>query len=310
MASIARSVTFKLESNYGRPLLRSFQHAMIIQQLFSLIPDFAEIQESTIEVDKKEIAFQASVVLNNGYCLGSGFALDAYLARKIALFEAIERKIVLDNLFTSNSQNVLLDEFPTSCGFATGDEISSTKMRAIAEAAERWLRSKWIDDGYILHQVNIASHDLNQVERWLAAHFDEVLYFSHRTEIDVEQVAHPVSSIIVVGLSDEGAFVGSKSVLGPKVQLLPALVEAWRHLVLSAQPDDPKVPELGVIKHFSKNKTAALAQIAQANKTIWPKPTLRLLKQVDCKIDGVFCFRALCNDFQGWHGPNIKRFVY
>jgi ribosomal protein S12 methylthiotransferase accessory factor YcaO len=278
-------------------------------QLVSFLPNLKEIQESSFVVAGEEIAFQSSVVLNDGYCIGSGFSQNKITARKIALFEAIERKAFF-NIYKSELKSAYLaDEFPTTCGFAVGTDAKSARDRALAEAVERWLRSKWIDEGYALVELPLQSLDLNSIEKHFIDHFEEVRLFVHSCEIEVDQTLETVDSVIVVGLTTAGAFVGSKSILNDKAPLLSALVEAWRHLRLSESVTQ-KDPEMAVIKYFAKNKDVALYQISVAKKSSLSNPELRILKEVDIPIEGVYCFRALCKDFRGWHGDEVTRFVY
>lgn len=113
----------------------------------------------------------------------------------------------------------------------------------------------------------------------------------------------------MVGLTNNGAFVGSKSSVNQKASLLSALVEAWRHLQLSRQENE-NMPEAAIIKFFAENKDAAIKQIEQTQRAPWPIPKVRLVKEVKVPIEGVYCFRILCDSFRGWHGPDITRFVY
>lgn len=280
---------------------------MKIEELLSLIPEFKEFQESSLILEGKEAAYHNSLILKDNSCLGTGFSLDKAMARQIALSEAIERRVV-SNLYKSpTAKSYLLDEYPSTCGFAIGLGKESTIERAKAEAVERWLRSKWIDDGYRLDQFKVSPESLSPVEAWFVEQFQDVLYFTHSCYLDddVEQAAH---SVIVVGLTDCGAFVGSKTMMNKKVPLLPALVEAWRHLRISTSTLDTN--ESKVIHHYSQHKDSALAQIEKAVHENMPSPALRLLKRVEIPIEGFIGYRALCKDFIGWHGANLDRFVY
>jgi ribosomal protein S12 methylthiotransferase accessory factor YcaO len=278
-------------------------------ELVTFLPDLKEIQESPFVIDGREMAFQSSVILNNGYCIGSGFSQNIITARKIALSEAIERKAFFNIYKSKLKSEYLVDEFPTTCGFAVGTTLKSARDRALAEAVERWLRSKWIDEGFALIELPLNPQGLNSVEKHFISCFEKVRLFVHSCEIDVYGILEVVNSVIVVGLTPEGAFVGSKSTLNDNAPLLSALVEAWRHLRLS-ESTTQKDPELAVIKYFAKNKDAALSQISMAQKQGLLNPVLRLLKKVDIPIKDIYCFRAICKDFRGWHGDEITRFVY
>lgn len=280
---------------------------MKIAELLSFIPNFLEFQESPLILDGKEVAYQNSVISTDNVALGTGFSLDRALARQIALSEAIERQLVANLYNSSESGRYLLDEYPSTCGFAVGLNAKSASDRAIAEAVERWLRSKWIDEHYALDEFKLQIEFLSAVEKWFISKFQQVRCFSHHCEMELD-TRISISSVIVVGLTDQGAFVGSKSMVNSKTPLLPALVEAWRHLEISKT--DLNSNEARVIKHYAINKESALNQIKRATRIGMPSPDLRLREEVRVPIEDFFAFRALCKDFVGWHGVNLDRFVY
>lgn len=157
------------------------------QQFLSLIPDFKEIQESPLILEGKEVAFHSSVILRNNHALGSGFALSPMKARQIAFSEAIERRLVELNISSATKHDLLLDEYPTSCGFAVGNDRDATKQRALAEAVERWLRSKWIDDGYALLEYPLVISELNPIECHFASFFESVRLFALTCAVTFEK---------------------------------------------------------------------------------------------------------------------------
>lgn len=271
--------------------------------------DFKEIQESPLVLEGKEVAFHCSVISIDNLPLGSGFALSTHKARQIALNETIERRLVENSIASPVRFDLLLDEYPTSCGFAVGDCREATKERALAEAVERWLRSKWIDEGYTLGEAALMHSELSPLERHFVSFFKQLRLFFHTCYIDFEGKQETVNSVVVVGFTERGAFVGSKSMVRYKAPLLPALVEAWRHLQIALQDDD-RMPETAIVKYFAQNKEVALQQIDKARKKEWPMPTVRLSKEVFVPIEGLYCFRVLCHDHRGWHGQDITRFVY
>lgn len=280
-----------------------------LKQFLAKIPKFKEIQESAVVNDGRILGYSASAVLTDGYCIGSGFSIDSHVAKKIALSEALERKIVFD---LSSSLNVedkyLLNEYPSTCGFSVGLDIGSTKQRAIAEAVERWLVSKWIDDHYFLPEQKIDYHSLTPIDKFFSAQFVKIKYYTHQCNLAVDSETLIVNSIIAIGLTEKGAFYGGKSAINQTPSVTSALVEAWRHLKLSET--HTQSTELVVVKHFSQHKELALAQIEMAVKTDWPQPKIRLLTEIPTEVDGYFCFRCLCENFKGWHGQDINRFIY
>lgn len=280
-----------------------------LTQFLAKIPKFKEIQESPVVIDGNVLGYCASAILTDGYCIGSGFSIDSQVAKQIALSEALERQIVFELTLAHNAEKkYLLDEYPSTCGFSVGLDKESTKQRAVAEAVERWLISKWIDDHYFLPEQKIDFHSLTSVDNFFANHFSEIKYFTHQCKVQVGAEDLIVSSIITIGLTEHGAFYGGKSAVNQSPSMTSALVESWRHLRLSEASSQPT--KLVVVKHYSKNKESALAQIDMATKTDWPQPKIRLLVEIPTGVDGYFCFRCLCENFKGWHGQDINRFIY
>lgn len=277
--------------------------------VIAFLPDLKEIQESPLVIDDQEVAFQVSVISKEGLPLGSGFDQSRDIAHRKAISEAIERRLV-ENLITSDKQQeFLLDEYPTSCGFAIGSTLEETKERALAEAVERWLRSKWIDDGYKVLESPLELSELNQIETYFAEQFESVRLFVHSCSVNLWDREHNINSVITVGLTEYGAFVGSKSAVNQKASLAAALVESWRHKLLSKETRF-YMPEMEIIKYFSTHKQEALAQIAGAVNHFIPNPKIRIAREAPLPIEGAFAYRVLCEDFKGWHGPDIARFVY
>ncbi len=278
-------------------------------EVITFLPDIKEIQESPLVIDGREVAFQVSVISKEGIPLGSGFDQNRDTAQKKAISEAIERRLV-ENLLASEKQaEMLLNEYPTSCGFAVGLTLQETKERALAEAVERWLRSKWIDDGYLIMEFPLDVSELNPIEKYFAQQFKLVRLFVHSCSVFFEEREYNINSVITVGLTDKGAFVGSKSAANHKASLLASLVESWRHKALS-QETRVYMPEMDIVKYFSTHRQEALDQIDKAVKRSIPIPKIRLAKEIPLPIQGVFAYRVLCEDFKGWHGPDITRFVY
>lgn len=137
---------------------------MKIDSFCKFIPEFQEIQVSTINIEGTARAFQASLVSKNGDCLGTGFSPCMDQAKIIAISESIERRLVSNLARSGNANEYLLDLYPSTCGFAVGTTLRSAQERAIAESVERWLRSKWIDEHYYLPKINISKDSLNPIE--------------------------------------------------------------------------------------------------------------------------------------------------
>lgn len=284
----------------------------ILKQFLKKIPNFKEVQESPVVWNDQVLAHSASVVLLDGQCIGSGFSNEPTIAKQIAISEALERKIFFDLLQSSDmKEKFLLDEYPSTCGFSVGLDKSSSSERAVAEAVERWVVSKWIDNHFFISELSAPLIKFSPVDQFLTSHFEEIHYFSHQCIIEVKSKNHIVNTIISIGLTENGAFYGGKSTINSIPPITSALVECWRHLKLSELSSQSKQSKnLKVVNHFAHNKLLALEQINKAIKTDWPQPKLRLLAEAPTEVEGFFCFRALCEDFKGWHGQDVNRFVY
>lgn len=280
----------------------------------SLVPTFSKIEEAEIlEPGSHQIVgYQCSVVDSSRWPLGTGTAISREIARSKALSEAIERSLVRRLNNSSQRDVFLLNEYPSTCGFAVGVNKPAVLQSSLGEAVERWLRSKWIDDGYEVPQVPFPRPN-SRLESVLADQFSEVIYFKASLLLDIgHQVFIPLESGIVVGLKGDGAFVGSGVSFGAGNVWLQALIEAQRHLRIFENRNllSKHTADLNAVIYFGMNGTEALRQIGKANRASLPRPKLRICREVDGLPSGLFCIRSLCHDFIGWHNDDPSRFVY
>ena len=245
--------------------------------------------------------------------LGGGFHTNKEIARKIAIAEVAERKVV-QNLLASNLKNKFkLDSHPSTCGFAAGFESEKTRLRAMAESIERWAWSMWIDENYKIESVKIENVNLKDIDSYFINFFDSVIFFNKK--INTEHIKNFVDSVdlgIVIGFKDGGAFPGSRVSHKSEDNWTHALVEAVRHLQITKKYTgsiDKPFP-YGRIFYFAKNKKVALEQVAKAYKDNWPTPHPLLLLNYETNIDGLYIWRSLMNNYLSWEVGNKDRFVY
>ncbi|MBX3039201.1 MAG: YcaO-like family protein [Bdellovibrionaceae bacterium] len=275
------------------------------------LPDLKAIQESHFSLDQRITGFHATCIDSENTPLGSGTHFNREMAHTIAVAESVERKIFESLYKSSLKSDYMLDLYPSTCGFAVGNQKHEARQRSIAEAIERWLRSKWIDDNYALVELTPPIDSFDPYQQSVFSFFDQVRAFQHTATIIFNSEPSHYHSLIVVGLKDQGAFVGSRTSLNPHDLWSHALTEAWRHLHISQNISRyPTTFDYQIIEHFAQHADQAFNQIAAATRPGLPAPNILLHKEVETPFADLFCFRTLCEDFKGWHEKDIQRFVY
>jgi hypothetical protein len=288
----------------------------MLQELQEMVPAFHAVEDAKV-VDSQGNIFGWSVSLVDAERrpLGGGCHADRDVARRIATAEAIERSFV-SRLFhdTQERQRFLLDEYPTTCGFAAGFEQDKVRFRAVAEGCERWIWEQWIDHHYRLPEVSVSPAQLSPLARFFYESFEGVQFFWRPFEIQgaPEGVAACLQIGIVIGHKKGGVFAGSR-VTGLRDDFWThALVECWRHARMFDMTPDTGRDDLFMqrVRHFGRDGTRALRQVEAAHLESWPDPRLRLM--VDAEVTGktYYLCRALCESFGGWHLGGAERFVY
>lgn len=286
----------------------------MIDLVLRVLPEFKNFEEAPIHFLEKLIGWHSSVMTREGVAASGGCSADRNVARRIALAELIERYTFKQNV-ARGVDALILEEFPTSSGFAAGFESTPTKMRAVCEAVERWAISKWIDDGHYLPPISSQQVRLSPLAKFFASKFDQVLFFSRSFEIDVDGQQVLLKFGTVIGINDGGAFPGSRVCSPSEDTWEHALIEAWRHLGMASNKKKtfPKNDfYYDRVFYFARNAQAALDSVNQKPEQItWPEPRLRLLAKVEHAVpEGFYVWRALCHDFIGWHLGDKTRFVY
>jgi hypothetical protein len=277
------------------------------------LSEIATAEESPIEINGRIEAWHVVLFDQEKNALGGGFHEFKETARRIAIAEVAERKLVRNLKKSPLVSNFYLNSHPTTCGFAAGFETEKTRQRAIAEAIERWAWSKWIDDKFLMNKIELKNVNLSKSCHYFSNLFDSVILFEQT--IDTHKIPNFVDSVkigIIIGLNGDGAFPGSRVAVSQEEIWDHAIIEAWRHLDISKKYKgsiDSPFP-YGRIFHFAKNASEALAQINNAFKTQWPTPNLSLILEHQTNINGLYLWRAIMEDFTPWGTGDQKRFVY
>ena len=272
-----------------------------------------------LDKNKQIIGWHSVAHLETGEPLGGGAGIDRSSARKIAIAELMERKLVENISKCSQKKLFLLDEHPSTSGFAFGYKKKQTKLRSMAEAIERWIWSKWIDEFCYIPSINIHPNNLTKIAQVYKNSFDQVLFFEKNLEIATENENENEKSKsfkigIVIGIKGDGVFPGSRVTYPQFDTWEHALLEAYRHLKIFENPNANNFRVNDIIydriKFFGKNKQLALNCIKRNSKIKWPTPTVKLLREFNLEEENIYLWRTILSNFIPWNEGPIDRFIY
>lgn len=235
------------------------------------------------------------------------------IALRIALSEDIERlffRIIAKN----DSARFLITEYPTTCGFAAGFDQEKTKLRSLCEALERWAWSKWIDDKYILPELN-THPSKNLLSSRLSSCFESESFYCKDFDFFYETSTLKLKFAVYLGFTKNGVFPGSRVCSIYENPWDHAIIEAYRNFENSKiyALDNQKIDlqNMASIRNdfFAKNKTIALNSISSCHKKQWPTPEVLIDEHYNTQISNCFIHRSLMKDFIGWHLGSESRFV-
>lgn len=307
----------------------------LLSILRELDDSYREITEQAlIDSEGSLIGWRSYVLDHNLDPIGGGTSPDRLKARRIAVAEFIERRTVAQ-LFGNSIQkkSFKLDVAPTTSGFAAGFDREATRFRSICEGIERWAWSCWIDQGFLMPEISLP--ELTPLGRFHTKPFLQLRAYQRQFKVqdkvkdaspfqfpprNRDCVQHCVQHGIFVfsvllGLTEQGVFAGSR-VTSPEDDLWThAAIEAWRnhnnfYLAHLSHPNPLGSDWLEKrVLYFGKNKREALRQIGQAKKSSWPPLQFDISKGIE-PFPGIFLWRTLCLDCRPWHEGPDHRFVY
>ena len=284
---------------------------LLIEQL--LLKFECQIEESIFYEDSIVQFWHSAIIDKFGNPISGGFSFDKMQARKIALAEFIERKKVneLFNISDKSKKEWGLDLIPTACGFAAGFNLQNTIQRSINEAVERWVMSKWIDNGCYIEQLpQNKIQNLDPASEFFVSQFDEVLFFKKEVVLQVNDQYQKITVGQTMGLTEFGIFPGSSAQFNNGQVWQHALLESYRHyLGVQNNPDFSTFPGNKVL-FFANNKKIALNQISNATKESWPVPEIILHQHQSFESDNYFLARTIINGWSSWNSGSIERFLY
>ena len=277
------------------------------------LPLVSSIKSAPISTASKDpIGWSALVLGKNGRPIGSGTACARELATRIAVAESIEWLEREAGFSIEERKTLRCDDYPTRCGFAAGFEREPTRMRANAEAVERWLWSKWIDSGFFIQETG--RPNFSALGAHYAGQFDQVLYFEKIVEHNMPGIPASLRLGAVLAIRDGGAFPGSRVCSLNEDPWEHAVIEAWRHYnIFKNLRDRPDIyPILSQrLKYFGTNQAAAVTAVLQGRNKDWPTPEIELAIELrHPRIDGYSLFRVISKDYIPWHTGDYKRFIF
>lgn len=277
-------------------------------------PEFSHFEElELINEDGSIVGCHVSAILNSGVPIGGGTSSSKEIAKRIAIAELLERmffeKIQRDGL----GRKFMTDIVPSTSGFAFGFNRELTRFRAIAEGMERWIWSKWIDEGYYIKPDNLDENKLTALGKYLYSKFDRVDSYSKLFKLKIGEKNLVFKIGIILGVKDDGIFPGSR-VSGENADVWEhGLIEAFRHLnIYQGRSKYHHTNNIinDRINYFGSNSKFAFNQIKRSKKIEWPEPKLLLLKEFQTLNKSCFMWRALMENFIPWTNGDRCRFVY
>lgn len=275
-----------------------------------IIENCLKIEEALFFKTNNFEYWHSTVIDKFGVPIAGGFSSDRMTARKIAISELIE-KVEYDKLKLSTNTEWGLDLIPTACGFAAGFNLQNTIQRSINEAVERWVMSKWIDDGCYIEQIpQNKIQNLDPASEFFVSQFDEVLFFKKEVVLQVNDQFQKITVGQTMGLTEFGIFPGSSAQFNSGQVWQHALLESYRHFLgVQNNPDFSTFPGNKVL-FFANNKQIALNQISNATKESWPVPEIILHQHQSFESDSYFLARTIIKGWSSWNSGSIERFLY
>lgn len=257
--------------------------------------------------------WHSTILDRNVFPISGGFASNKIQSRKIAIAEYLERKAFREIAAQTEDDRKKwgLNVIPTACGFAAGFDKTNTVMRALSEACERWVMSKWIDDEYYIEEIPANQIQLDSISQFFSKQFKEVKYYKKNITIFFQGKFVEIEVAQTMGLTENGIFPGSSAQLNDGTIWQHSLLESYRHLlaVRNNSVGNDKFPGNKVV-FFASNKHLALTKISQANKKEWPLPEIIFERVESMHHHECFIARIIFKNWKSWHLGPIERFLY
>ncbi len=202
----------------------------LFEFLKRLDPTVDKIFEYPIFDSKNEVFAWSSIVRDNaGYPYSGGSDFQQEIARSKALYEGIERAAVKRMYSEKHNKLFLLDQFPSTNGFACGPSEDFTIKKAIFEGFERYLWDLWIDKKISLKLID--SIPDSKYISILEKSFEQIEFYCCEFQAPFLQHAGGFHFLVCIGTINKGIFWGSHVNSDLTVTAFEhALIEAQRNL--------------------------------------------------------------------------------
>jgi len=288
-----------------------------------------ELKNLLLTLNPRIQAINLQEILDNGASLGwkcfiqnssnnafaGGTSQSKETALRIAVAEAFERSY-LEHIHADKNlkDSFLIQEYPSSSGFAAGFENKKTKFRAICEGLERWAWSKWIDEGFKMNSLS-PSKPLSSLANYLSKPFNETYWFEKNFKIQTNDFKElKLKFVVFLGCTNTGIFPGSRVSTEEDDLFEHPIIEAHRNYLNYQLHLNSPINLTDIIQKrtvfYGSNKDLALRQVINATNDNWPLPKIKLLKEFKTDHPNLFLYRCLFEDFIGWHEGDVTRFVY
>lgn len=281
----------------------SFAHLQQVE------PRLASFEEAPVSEECE--GWHVVAVGKSGEALGSGWADSRELARTVAISEMLERRL-FERVCVDYKAEAAVDRMPTSCGFAFGFDLEQTQRRSQREAVERWAWSKWIDERIPLREVS--QPKLSALGQTFSSRLAEVSFFlSPQIRFALPNGEFGTGFLhVAIGQDETGAFAGSQFTSERGQGWSHALIESWRHRLLSRNalsiPNEDVI--LQRIIYFGRHRDEALRQIPSSAEVAWPDAKIDFSWTLMEPLTRGYLVRHLCADYRSWHCGGYDRFVY
>lgn len=271
-------------------------------------------QEALVPIQSDVQFWHCSIIDEKSFPISGGFGGSREHARKIAIAEFLERMNYYKIYRAPEAHKEWgLDSVSTACGFAVGFHRENTILRSIAEAHERWVMSKWIDEDYFIQELSAEEVEkkLDPVSKFFASHFDKILYFKKDLAVQLDDKWITLEIGQTMCLKDNGIFPGSSAQKTGGNLWQHALLESFRHfLAIKNNPDRGDVFPDNKVHFFAKNATIALEQIHRPKKIQWPVPKIKLHRCTHVEDGNYFLARTIVDGWKTWNQGPLERFLY